>query len=98
MKFKVCKFIGKSNVRKNMKNEIMDYLSNQINLLEYNVGFIFQYIDLLLDESEYNIRRHHFYQRCNYVNVTLTSEILQNVTLDYIKEHENDFKLEKYKK
>ena len=96
MKFKKCKFKGKREVRKEAKDEINQFIKKNIPYDDCNEGLIFQYIDLLLDETEYDVKRNTFYFRSNRVKVDLSITLLKNVALEYIKEHMVDFLLEKY--
>ena len=94
MKFKKCKFKGKREVRKEVKDEINQFIKENIPYSDCNEGLIFQYIDLLLDETDYDVKRNTFYYKVNYVKVDLPITLLKNVALEYIKEHMIDFLLE----
>ena len=96
MKFKDCKFNGKKEVRKEVKGEIVSFLKREIRWECFNEGLIFQYIDLLLDETEYDIKGNRFYYKIRYGKITLSVKLLRNVALEYIKEHVSALLLEKY--
>lgn len=94
MKFKDCKFKGKREVRKEVKMDISNFLKKQINYEDCNEGLILQYIDVLIDETEYDPKRNMFYYKVNWVKVEISVKLLKNVALEYIKEHMVDFLLE----
>ena len=95
MKFKDCKFKGKNHVRKEVKEEINNFLKREISYDDCNEGLILQYIDLLIDETDYDIKRNMFYYRIRLGKIDLSVKLLKNVTLEYIKEHISAFLLEK---
>lgn len=98
MLFKDCKFKGKKDVRKTMKEDIMNYIKkSEIPYSKCNEGFIYEYIDLLLDETQYDIKQHTFYYKVNWVKINIGFKILSNVALDYIREHLDEFLLEEHK-
>lgn len=96
MKFKDCKFKGKNQIRKEVKEEICNFLKRELKYECYNEGLILQYIDLLIDETDYDIKRNRFYYRIRLGKIDLSVKLLKNVTLEYIKEHISAFLLEKY--
>jgi hypothetical protein len=95
MKFKDCKFNGKRDVRKEVKADISNFLKREIPYTLYNEGLILQYIDLLIDETDYDVRRKQFYYKVNWVKIDISVKLLKNVALEYIKEHRMEFLLEK---
>ena len=98
MLFKCSKFRDKKSVRKETKEELRAIIEK--NIPEYskcNEGFILQYIDLLLDETPYNLRTGTFYYHYNWVKIDLSMKLLGLVASEYINEHLSDFLLEKYK-
>ena len=95
MKFRDCRFKGKSEVRKEVKNDISNFLKRELVYQDFNEGLIFQYIDLLIDETEYDPKRNQFYYKVNWIRIELSVKLLKNVALEYIKEHMIDFLLEK---
>lgn len=95
MKFKDCKFKGKRKFKQEVKDEIVLFLKSEINYDDCNEGAILQYIDLLLDETDYDIRRGVFYYRIRLGKIDLSIKLLKNVALEYIKEHISAFLLEK---
>lgn len=95
MKFKDCKFKGKREVRREVKSEIRDFLKKEIPYSDCNEGLILQYIDLLIDETDYDVRRNQFYYKVNWFRLELPIKLLKNVALEYIKEHMIEFLLEK---
>ena len=95
MKFKDCKFRGKTQVRKEVKDEIVSFLKSEMQYGDCNEGLILQYIDLLLDETDYDIKRGVFYYRIRLGKIDLSVKLLKNVALEYIKEHISAFLLEK---
>ena len=95
MKFKQCKFKTKSEVRKEVKHEINGFLKRELPYDDCNQGLILEYIDLLLDETDYDIKRNMFYLRCRWFKIDLPVKLLKEVALEYIKEHMIDFLLEK---
>ena len=96
MLFKDCKFREKNNVRKNMKQEILGILEKEIPYSLCNEGRILEYIDLLLDESDYDIREACFYYKYRYVRIDLSVELFSKVAVEYINEHLNEFLLQKH--
>ena len=97
MRFKDCKFRNKREVRKNVKHDILGFLKRELSFSDYNEGLVLEYIDLLLDETDYDFKSGVFYKKVNWVRIDLPIKLLKNVSLDYIKEHRNDFLLEKVK-
>jgi len=97
MKFKQCKFHNKKEIRKETKCEIYSFLKSELPIKECNQGLLLQYIDLLLDESDYDIKNNKFYYRAKGFKLDLPVKLLKEVALEYIKEHMIDFLLEKNK-
>jgi len=95
MKFKDVRFNGKREIRKEVKHDIVNFLKKELNYSDYNEGFIFEYIDFLIDETDYDVRRNRFYYKVRLSKIDLSVKLLKNVALEYIKEHQNDFLLEK---
>ena len=95
MKFKDCKFRDKSSMRKHFKDDIMNGIKEELPVEKYNEGFLFEYIDLLLDETDFDVKRKQFYYKYNWVKINLSVSLLCKVAIDYIMEHQNDFLLEK---
>ncbi len=98
MLFKDCKFNDKSKVRKTFKEDILLQVKPEIPFSKCNEGRILEYIDILLDESQYNVREEQFYYKYRYVKIGLDADLFSKVTIEYIKEHLEDFILEKHKK
>lgn len=96
MLFKTCKFKDRPNVRKTIKDEILILIRKDIPFDKCNTGRILEYIDQLLDETEYDIRGETFYYKYRWVKIELDSELLSKVTSEYINEHLNEFLLTKY--
>ena len=97
MKFKDCKFKNKREIRKEVKRDIAIFLKREFKSYTLcNEGLILQYIDLLIDETEYDVRRNQFYYKLNWIKIDLPVKLLKNVALEYIKEHKIDFLLDKY--
>jgi len=97
MRFKQCKFHGKREVRKEVKCEIFSFLKRELPKGAYNQGLILEYIDLLLDETDYDIKNNKFYYKAKWFKIDLPVKLLREVALEYIKEHMIDFLLEKQK-
>ncbi len=97
MLFKDCKFKDKPLVRKNIKEEIMIEIKKDIPFEKCNDGRILEYIDLLLDESEYDTRQERFYYKFRWVRITLDSNIFSKIASEYINEHLDDFLLTKHR-
>ena len=97
MKFKDCKFRDKTVLRKQFKDVIMKGIGDELDIGTYNEGLVFEYIDLLLDETDFDIKRKQFYYRSNWIKINLSLNLLSKVAISYILEHQNDFLLEKYK-
>lgn len=95
MLFKDSKFRNKKNVRKNMKECIFNEVKESIPFKYCNTGLVLQYIDLLLDESQFNIKNEEFYYQYRYVRVPLDCNIFIKVAVEYINEHLDYFLLEK---
>ena len=94
MLFKRCKFKEKPQVRKQYKESILTVVKSETRYSDCNEGMILQYIDLLLDETEYNPKQGVFYYRSKSIKVTLDDAFLAKVAVEYINEHINDFLLE----
>ena len=97
MLFKESKFRNKSNVRKKMKECILNKVKAECPFQYSNTGLILQYIDLLLDESQFNIKREEFYYQYRHVRVPLDCNLFSKVAVEYINEHLDYFLLEKNK-
>ena len=97
MLFKCSKFRDKKSVRKDTKEELRAIVEKNTPYKKCNEGSILQYIDLLLDETPYNIRTGTFYYHYNWVKIDLSMKLLGLVASEYINEHLSDFLLEKYK-
>ncbi len=98
MLFKECKFKDKSNVRRKVKEEILINTKKDIPFSICNKGKILEYIDLLLNESEYDIKGEKFYYKYRWVRINLDINLLSKVTSEYINEHLDEFILVKHKK
>lgn len=97
MLFKECKFRDKKKVRQSMKEDILQLVIDDIPFSRCNEGNVLEYIDLLLDESEFDVRKQQFYYRFRWVNIPLNSNLFSKVASEYINEHLDDFLLEKHK-
>ena len=97
MLFHKCKFPGKTIVKKDMKNNIINKVKQEIPYSKCNEGNIFDYIDFLIDESEYDKRSESFYFKYRYIRIDLDVELFSKVATEYILEHLDDFLLEKHK-
>ena len=97
MLFKQCKFKDKAKVRKQMKDQIISNIKNEIPYNQINTGRLFEYIDILLDDSDYDIRGEQFYYHHRWVKIVLDAELLSKVVSEYVNEHLNEFILEKNK-
>ena len=97
MLFKKCKFPGKANIKKDMKNNIINKVKQEIPFDKCNEGNVFDYIDFLIDESEYDKRSSSFYFKYRYIRIDLDVDLFSKVATEYINEHLDDFLLTKYK-
>ena len=96
MLFKKCRFKEKSLVKKEVKEEIMLFLKQELPFEKYNEGLTYMYIDFLLNETEYDVRNNQFYYKHKGLKIDLTIKLLQNIAYSYIMEHPNDFLLDKH--
>ena len=95
MKFDECKFIGKHEFREEITNEIILACSESIPSFEkLNIFMAEDYIHLLINESEYNIKHRFFYMKNSNIRISL--KVFKSVAIEYILEHINDFLLCKY--
>lgn len=94
MLFKQCKFKGKPQVRKEFKESILSAVKLETPFARCNEGRILQYIDLLLDETDYSVKQGVFYYRSRRIRINLDDTFLAKVATEYINEHINDFLLE----
>ncbi len=97
MLFKDCKFKDKTSVRKTFKEAILINVKENVPFQECNYGRVLEYIDLLLDESHYNVREEVFYYKYRWVKIELTVELFSKVASEYINENLDYFLLEKHK-
>ena len=97
MLFKDCQFRDKTNVRKQFKEAIVADVKKEIPFNKCNDGRVFEYIDFLLDESEYSIGKNQFYYKVTWVKIWLPVSLFVKVAVEYINEHLDYFLLEKHK-
>ena len=96
MKFKDVSVRGdKKHFQKQIRYRIFKRVQQQCEL-DYGVRLstfalsycrIMNYLDILIEESEYNPRTNVFY----YLNYKLNYQLLAKVALEYIMEHINEF-------
>ncbi|WP_296875497.1 hypothetical protein [uncultured Methanobrevibacter sp.] len=92
MRFEDCKFKGKHEIRTDVTKEIIIACRESIPVFnELNIFTVQDYIHLLLDESEYNVKGHYFYERSTNIRIPL--KVFKIVAIEYILEHLDDFKL-----
>ena len=96
MLFKDCKFKNKASVRKVMKESILQNIKTEVPFSICNVGRILEYLDLLIDESKYNIKGDYFYYQYKKVRITFDIELFSKVAAEYINENLDDFLLMKH--
>ena len=96
MLFKDCKFRDKNGVRKNMKMEILVDVKQETPFPLCNEGRILAYIDLLLDESDYDVKKNSFYYKYRRIRIPLGKELFSKVAVEYINEHLDDFLLQEH--
>ena len=96
MLFKSIRFKDKNRIRKETKESIRLVLLEEIPYSQCNEGLLLEYIDLLLNETQYNTKTHQFYYYYHGVKINLSIKLLSIVAVEYIKEHLNDFLLEKH--
>ena len=98
MLFKDCKFKNKANVRKVMKEAILYNIKKDIPFNECNTGKVLEYLDLLIDESKYNIKEDTFYYQYRKVRIPFDVELFSKVASEYINENLDYFLLMKHQK
>lgn len=93
MLFRDCKFRDKANVRKTVKEAIIQQIKTEIPFEQCNEGRIYEYVDILLDDSKYNVKRDMFYYGYRHIKIDLSVELFSKVAAEYINEHLEDFLL-----
>ena len=96
MKFSDYNFLGKHEFRDEITNDIIHACRENIPSFDrLNIFLVEDYIHLLIDESEYDIKGRVFYLENSNVMVSL--KVFKSVAIEYILEHINEFLLCKYK-
>ena len=88
MKFKDVHVRGdKDRLQRSIRNKILSRLRQEYDLSRLSMCSIIRYLDVLIEESEFNPQTHVFY----YWKFKLNYDLLSKVALDYILEHKTDF-------
>ena len=92
MKFEYVRFKGKNSVKKQLINEIKKeaHFTDEISELAVK-----NYLEILLDGTDYDIDNHVFYEPITGYSLDL--EFFVSVAREYVSEHINDFLLEMFK-
>ena len=90
MKFEDCIFRGKQRVKKNHILEIHERLDPMIKGFGFQETTVRRYLEILVDQQEYNQKRHVFYDRVT--GFELSHEFLTVMAYEYIMEHKSDFR------
>ena len=95
MKFEDIKFKGKHELRDRITKEILLACRESIpDFNKLNTFIVEDYIHLLIDESEYDMKHKYFYMKS--FNIRIPLKVFKNVAIEYILEHIDEFMLSKY--
>ena len=75
---------------------ILYNIKKDIPFNECNTGKVLEYIDLLIDESKYNIKEDTFYYQYRKVRIPFDVELFSKVASEYINENLDYFILMKH--
>ena len=96
MKFDDLDFKAKPEVREETRKQILIACQESIPHFDrFNTFRVDDYLNLLIEETHYNPRKHYFYDKVTGVKISL--KVFKTVAIEYLLEHKNDFLLERYK-
>lgn len=91
MKFEDLKFHSKEKVKASVIKEISDILEHNLDFESLSQLSILRYIDILVDDQDYNPKSGVFYDKLT--NRKLSYTFLAGIAHDYILDHIEEFKL-----
>lgn len=96
VKFVDCVFRGKSELREDVRKKILVACRESIPVFDrFNHFRVDDYLNILIEETHYNPRKHYFYDENTGTRINL--KVFKSVSIEYLLEHIDDFLLEKHK-
>ena len=89
MKFKECRFKGKSHFKNYMVNEIWDILEDDLEMSLLSSTMVKDYLEILIDEQDFDCDRRVFYDPVS--GLKLNVKFLAEIAHDFIIEHNDEF-------